>query len=253
MGQFLDDWFATDAPFAECPDLVCLAEVDGGRSLVAAAFREAVIDHLVGVELVERLIGKPTALAAQAARLPKSPRQMSADFGEILATEFVDQCTDYRVPVRRLRFKADRELPMPGDDIVALAVDGSPRLLKGEAKSRVAMNASTVEGADKALNRDDGRPKPETLAFLSGRLRDGDMDDLAEVVEGFLDGQLDEQIEHLLFAVSANDSRDLLKPYAASARANIRRRVAGVVIADHSDFIRGTFDALRGELVARGA
>jgi hypothetical protein len=118
---------------------------------------------------------------------------MSGDVGEILASCWVDECTPFHVPVRRLRYKADREFPMQGDDLVALSADGVPRLLKGEAKSRAALDRSTVEKADKALNDRDGRPKAETLGFLSMVLRERGADDWAERIEAFLDDCDDRQ------------------------------------------------------------
>jgi hypothetical protein len=134
---------------------------------------------------------------------------------------------------------------MLGDDIVALCDAQPPRILKGEAKSKRALNETTVQQADKALNARDGRPKSETLAFLSMRLREHQHDELAECVESFLDDVDDDQIEHLLFTFSGNDGRDVLAQYAQSERPRIRRRVAGVVVTDHQEFIADVFNNVR--------
>lgn len=166
---------------------------------------------------------------------------MSGDLGEILASHWVEECTAFHVPVKRLRYKADREFPMQGDDVIALSDEEVPRLLKGEAKSRATLDRSTVDSADAALNDRDGRAKPETLGFLSIMLRARGEDEWAERVEAFLDGCEDQRLEHLLFTFCGTDRRDLLEPVAHSQRRAIRRHVASVVVQDHQAFIREAF------------
>jgi Cap4 SAVED domain len=246
MGSSLfEEWFARESPFDDLPLLVCCAEIEGAREVIDSALQTLIIDHLIGIDHLAKLIDRPAAVLAAVERVPRSPREMSGDFGEILAAAYVEECSEFRVPLRRLRYKADREYPMQGDDIVALAVDGSTRLLKGEAKSRQSLDVAAIQAADEALNARDGRPKPETLGFLSMRLRELGEDDAAQVVEAFLDDCDDRQLEHLLFTVSGNDRRDLLQQHADSERESIQRHVTGVVIADHGDFVAGVFKRVR--------
>jgi hypothetical protein len=245
--RFFDHWLQAQAPFPHCPDLRCFEEVEGGRALIETALRNALTDHLIGLELLERLV-TTGALAAALQRVPKSARERSGDFGEVLASSWIEEATTFHLPVRRLRFKADREFPMQGDDLIALSDDEVPRLLKGEAKSRAILDEATIDRASDALNARDGRPKSETLGFLSMRLRETGNDDLAERVETFLDDCDDDQLEHLLFTVSGNDRRDLLEGAAASTRVRIRRHVVGVAVNDHQALIREAFDAV-AELV----
>jgi hypothetical protein len=249
MPLFFTHWLRGDAPLGNCPDLTCYEEIVGSRPLIEAALCDAITDQLIGLELLERLVG-PGPRAAAVERIPKSAREMSGDLGEILAARWVEECTPFHVPVKRLRYKADREFPMQGDDLVALSEDEAPRLLKGEAKSRGALDRSTVESADKALNDRDGRPKPETLGFLSILLRDRGEDEWAERVEAFLDGCEDQSLEHLLFTFSGTDRRDLLEPVASSQRPAIRRHVASVVVPDHQTFIREAFNRVAEALRA---
>jgi hypothetical protein len=241
VGTFFQDWLRGEVPYPNCADLSCFEEADNGRALVEEALVDVITDHLLGLEYLSRLV-TPGALKGARERVPRSQRQRSGDFGEILASCWIDECTEFRLPLRRLRFKADREFPMHGDDLVAVADDSPPRLLKGEAKSRARLRTETVTDADKALNARDGRPKAETLGFLSVRLRERGEDALAETIEGFLDGCDDAQLEHVLFTVSGNDPKALLEPVASSARLRIRRHVVGVAIADHQAFIRGLFE-----------
>jgi hypothetical protein len=238
---FFEDWLQPEVPFEQLPDLCCFQEIDGGRVLIEAALTAAITDHLVGLELLERLVA-PSALAAATQRIPKTPRERSGDFGEILAACWVDECTEFHLPVKRLRYKADREFPMQGDDLVAVSNDERPRLLKGEAKSRATLSQATVGEADNALNAGDGRPKPATLGFLAMRLRETGQDEWAERIESFLDECDDAQLEHLLFTFSGNDPRAVLELAAASERHVIRRHVVGVTVEDHQAFVREAFE-----------
>lgn len=241
MPALYEDWMRRETPFAHCPDVGCFVEIEGGRALIETSITDVIADHLVGLELLERLL-TPGAVAAALQRIPKSQRQRSGDIGEILASSWIDECTHFHLPVRRLRHKADREFPMQGDDLVAVSDEDPPRLLKGEAKSRAALDDDTVEKASDALNARDGRPKSETLGFLSMRLRESGQDEWAERIEAFLDDCDDAQIEHLLFTFSGNDPRELFEPVAASARSVIRRHVVGVTVEDHQVFIHTAFE-----------
>jgi uncharacterized protein DUF1837 len=77
--------------------------------------------------------------------LPETKRARSGDIGEILASEYVDRRTDYRVPVRKLRFKDQREMSLRGDDVIAVReAGGQLHFLKGEVKSRKVMGQGTI-------------------------------------------------------------------------------------------------------------
>lgn len=241
MPRFFDDWLEPETPFPHCPDLTCFAEIAGGRALLEEALTAAITDHLIGLNLLERLTA-PGVVAAAVQRVPKSARERSGDFGEILASCWVDECTAFRLPIQRLRYKADREYPMQGDDLIAISDDVPPRLLKGEAKSRATLNQDTVNKASDNLDDRDGRPKPETLGFLSMRLRETGNDDLAERVEAFLDEHNDQQLQHVLFTFSGNDGRAFLQGAATSARPQIQRSVVGVRVEDHQVLIKEAFD-----------
>jgi hypothetical protein len=249
MPRFFGDWLQVQAPFPSSPDLSCCEEVDGGRELIEAALIESITDHLIGLALLERLVN-PGAVAAAVQRVPQSARERSGDFGEILASCWIEECTGFHLPIRRLRYKADREFPMQGDDLVALSADEAPRLLKGEAKSRANLDQATIDSASDALNARDGRPKAETLGFLSMRLREAESDDWAERLEAFLDDCEDAQLEHLLFTLSGNDRRNSLQAVATSERPLIRRYVVAVAVEDHQTLIREAFERVAQALDA---
>lgn len=239
-----DEWLEATNPMPGSTDFWHCSERPGGRERVADALRQTVLDHLVGAETLARIGFPETAARLVELRVPSSARQRSGDLGEILATEYIDECTQFGVPVRRLRWKGDRDLPMPGDDVIGLTPGDTPRLIKCEAKSRQDMRRPTVESASNALNRGNGRPKPETLAFLAVRLHELDQEADAGAVEAFLDEVGDDRLEHLLFSVSGNDATMSLQDHLTSDRPLIRRHVVGVVLDDHQGFIRGLFDGL---------
>jgi hypothetical protein len=244
------NWLSRSTPFTDCPDFAFCEEIEGSREATAVGLRSAIADHLIGHALLAKLAGRPLALSAAVERIPTTARERSGDFGEVLAAEYVDEFTSFRVPLKRLRYKSDREFPMQGNDIIAISKDGDARLLKGEAKSLAKLDKRTADAADDALNDRGGRPKSETLGFLSVRLRELDKDDLAERVERFLDDYDDEQIEHLLFVVSGSDGREILRTRTTS-KGQFRRYTVGVLIADHPQFIAQTFDALTAEIGGR--
>ncbi len=49
--------------------------------------------------------------------------------GEILATEFIEFQTEFRIPVRRLRYKDGREMALRGDDFLGVNEDEDERAL----------------------------------------------------------------------------------------------------------------------------
>ena len=90
--------------------------------------------------MIEKIGGYKKAAHVVKNRLPTGKAIRSGDLGEILATEYVDQETNSRVPIKRLRYKDDQQMAMRGDDVIAVR-PGPKRMtqvLKVEAKSRGA-------------------------------------------------------------------------------------------------------------------
>src|SRR5262249_11484188 len=140
-------------------------------------------------------------------KVPTDKKTRSGDLGEILASEYIEQCTRYGVPIKRLRWKDDRQTTMRGNDVLALRIeDRKCHLLKAESKSRASLQESVVGEAVDGLAKHRGRPNPSSLAFISSRLRDmntSDGDGLASVFERLQSGKLKAaSIEHLVFTFS---------------------------------------------------
>jgi hypothetical protein len=242
---FFDDWMEQRRPNPAVEGLVVLHEKARVDSAVEAAIRGAALDHLVGLDLLARIGGYPETEAFVRNKLPTDKRVMSGDLGEILASEYIDQCMGFDVPIKRLRWKDDRDTTMRGNDVLAIAHSKEAcRLLKAESKSRETLSAHVVGEAVVGLEKHSGRPNPSSLAFISARLRESGNDSLAVVFEELQSGRLKaDAIDHLVFTFSGNDPTNHLKKHVASNAAR-RRHLVGCVVAGHQDFIRRTFATL---------
>jgi hypothetical protein len=247
--RFIDDWLDCQKPNETCPNLIVLSERANTRALVIPAVCAAVKDHLIGLAVIEKIGGYRKAASVIQNRLPTRKAIRSGDLGEILATEYVEQKTDYRVPIRRLRYKDDRQMAMRGDDVIAVRVGKSKgtQVLKVEAKSRASLTTSTIKEASEALVKNSARPNPSTLAFISVRLRELDRHSEAMIIERLQQHDVrDADIEHLIFTFSGNNPANLLVPHAKTPhRPVIARHLVGVVINDHQNFIKLIFESVQ--------
>ncbi len=159
--------------------------LETARDLVAAVVPE----HYTSPQHVARVfdnLGKPAVAKLLRTKLPTGKTSRSGDVGEIIATEYVDECTEFSTPIKRLRWKDHREMPMRGDDVIGICLPqdrGRIRFLKVEAKSKAALNKQTVAGAREALDGDDGRPSSHALTFMSERLIEMGQEELADAID----------------------------------------------------------------------
>jgi hypothetical protein len=239
--QTFNDWLtARDLE----PAVTCvLEERQGARAGVFNDISESVADHLYGAELLARLGFTRSANVVREA-LPTSKKIRSGDLAEIMATEYLIHNTEFTVPVKRLRYKDDRDMSMRGDDLIAVKTDEQPaRILKGEVKSRARLSDSVLGEACEALERYDNRPKPATLSFLARRLRETMRDEEAELLESFQSNPVaHDRITHLIFVMSGNDPETLLVARAGSKPPISDRRFVGLCIPDHQTFISDIFE-----------
>lgn len=247
-----DDWCEIDE---EAPDerktLVLLTEQAGGRAAVMEELVERIRSHYDELgriaEDVERL-GFPGAAEILRERMPRTVRARSAEMGEILATEFVEFQTEFRVPVRRLRYKDGREMALRGDDYLGVRVDEDDRLryLKGEAKSGRRVTRPIIADARERLAQDDGRPTPISLIFVADRLLEGDEaeEELGrrirdEVVRRSVPAR---RIVHAIFALSGNAPEAALEADLDAADAAHSHLSASLHIEDHQAFVAQVYE-----------
>src|SRR5262245_41048900 len=114
---FFNQWMDETRPEPTAKELVVLSEKAKVDAAVEAAIGQSAMDHLVGLAILKRIGGYPEAEAFIRNKVPTYKKVMSGDLGEILASEYIDQCTEFDVPVKRLRWKDDRNTTMRGNDV----------------------------------------------------------------------------------------------------------------------------------------
>jgi hypothetical protein len=197
-----------------------LVERTNGRDAIRGELGQTVRSHY---DRLDRIADDVQALgytgAAEILRelLPRTRKARSGDLGEILASELVEERMDFNIPVRRMRYKDGREVPLRGDDFIGVGHDEqeSLRLLKGEAKSRMTLGKTTISEARDALNRNDGRCTPSSLLFVANQLLERDDDD-AELGRGIRNEVAQRalpssRIDHVLFTMSGNAPPEALR------------------------------------------
>jgi len=242
--NLFQDWLELNASAKDVP---LYTERAKARAVGLAALKTLVADHFVGEKVVLKLGGYDKALATIVNSLPTSKRTRSGDLGELLATEYVNAQTSFTVPIRKLRWKSDRQMPLHGNDVIGIEVSpsGKTRVLKGESKSAAALSSTTVKGACEGLDAHEGRPNPSTLAFMVKRLYEEDRDEEARRFEAMqADGALSARdVQHLIFALAGKDPRALLNAAPKPKKAAIKRSAAVVMISDHATFVNSVYAA----------
>jgi uncharacterized protein DUF1837 len=125
---------------------LCLVTLKDGHDAVAQKNAVEILpDHYASCEKVANILerlGKDAAAEYLRNKLPTKPSLRSGDLGEILATEYIQERTDFSAPVKRLRWRDHRELAMRGDDVIGIRPSANERpinFLKVEAKSKAAL------------------------------------------------------------------------------------------------------------------
>jgi hypothetical protein len=225
-------------------DLVVFTERNGARSVGLEALKKLLADHLIGESNIVKAGGYEKSAAIIANSLPSNKKTRSGDLGELLATEYINAETNYVVPIKKLRWKSDRQMPMHGNDVIAVDMKAKPvAVLKGECKSRAKFSKSVVEEAAESLDLHDGRPNPSTLAFITKRLYEQNRDKEARVfqdlqVEGSIAAK---NMKHLIFALSGNDPSKHLAGAPKSKHSGIKRESAAIMVSDHSEFVAAVY------------
>jgi len=189
--------------------------------------------------------GYTKSAAIIANSLPTNKRTRSGDLCELLATEHIKSETAFSIPINKLRWKSDHQMPMHGNDVVGVDATVRPiRVIKGECKSRVSFSNAVVKEAADGLDKDDGRPNPSTLAFIAKRLYEENRDDEAHVFRDLQCGAViaPRSITHVIFAMTGNDPSKHLADAPKPKQAGITRTGVGVHIGDHGAFVSAVFE-----------
>ena len=196
---------------------------------------------------IMKKFGKQAAANYLLGKLPKTRTARSGELGEVLALSFVAERTEWGNTVKKLRWKGHRDMPMLGDDVLAIRIDGSEvGLLKGEAKSRERLSKATLKDAHKVLKANDGLPSPHALAFYADMLSEDGREDLADVIDRmqYVDGIPLNCVSHMMFVVSGNDAEELLRKRLAKYKGEFDQLYVGVIVQDHGDFVESVFETV---------
>ncbi len=146
-------------------------------------------------------------------RRPKDTNTSRANFGEVIASEYLRQSEGYYIPTYRLRYNPNPESAMKGDDVLAFKLghdDGSGReMLVAEVKVRSRFESQAVEEAYKNLTTGQ-RPRPKSLPFIAQILRDqGKAKEERQILE-FLPqfGRQRPQRRYAIFLITGNQPQD---------------------------------------------
>ena len=244
------DWCNREGTKSGQKSLVKYTEKAGGREAIADVLPQTVRSHYDEVSRIAEDVassGYSKAAAILAERMPRSKTARSGEIGEILATELVEESSNYRVPVRRLRYKDGREMALRGDDFIGIRTEaGGLRYAKGEFKSRASLSKTTITEARAVLSRDAGRPTPTSILFVADRLMDlGGADETLgrSIREDVVNkAVLAERIEHILFTVSGNAPPQALADDLASASVDRPHTIVHLHIPDHQAFIKTAYE-----------
>ena len=116
---------------------ITIVEKPGGRAAIIDELAQTVRSHYDDLERIAddvEELGYEGAAAILKELLPTGVRARAGDLGEILASELTVEQLDFQVPIRRMRFKDGREVPMRGDDFIGVnyaADDGGPLAAEG--------------------------------------------------------------------------------------------------------------------------
>lgn len=225
------------------PGVSLYTEKPGARLLGLGVLKKLLSDHFVGEGTIVKAGGYSKAATIIVNSLPSNKRTRSGDLGELLATEYLNSETPFVVPIKKLKWKSDRETAMHGNDVIGVDTKAKPIcVVKGECKSRVNFSASVVDEATASLDLHDGRPNPSTLAFITKRLYEEKRDSEAKVFQDLQCGSISaKSMRHMIFALAGNNPSLLLASGKKSKHAGIKRESTAIVVNDHGAFVAAVY------------
>ncbi|PLS78875.1 MAG: hypothetical protein CYG59_16190 [Chloroflexi bacterium] len=226
-----------------------LQEEPGARDTVLAGLTRLVFDyHNDPSEYRSDLewLGFP-GVAAELDRRPRAAATRMGNFGEIVASEYVQHALGYDMPIVRLRYNPNPNQSMKGDDVLAFKfgqADGSGReVLVGEAKVRQRFATDVVEEAYEQLSSSQRRPIPTSLTFVAYVLRREGQMEKAEAVLTFLNTFLPHRKRWLLFIATSNQPRDPFACVQQSGTCPDNLLAINITVANLQTLVRTLFEA----------
>ncbi len=189
------------------------------REFVKPALVEAILDHHIHRQRIKgvlKRLGFVEAAKYFSSHLPRNDKTRKGNFGEVVASEHLRQRYGYKMPVFKLRFMDNPNVPMRGEDVVAFEIAENNKITAiciGEAKTLERYAQAKVKEAHERLVTA-YHPHPVTLSLISNILHERGDHDLA--------AQIDMIIETLalkpfprhnwLFVITGDKPRDPFSP-----------------------------------------
>jgi len=225
-----------------------IVEREGLREQVKAHLAEAVLDHHIApgaVAGVLRRRGFRKAAEILTGRLPADERTRTGNFGEVVASEHLRQRYGYEMPVFKLRYMDNPQMPMRGEDLIAFRI-GRRRtidaLCVGESKAMKNFDAREVEDAHGRLQLA-YRPHPISLLLISNILHEKG-DALADRVDVIIETLATRPVrrENWIFIFTGSRPRDPFSTIQASTVVVENLTCVDLRLDGMDDLIRELFD-----------
>lgn len=223
-------------------------EFDNLKNRLVEVLPECYVDPQSIASTLERL-GKVAAAQKLRIKIPQVKTIRSGDIGEVLTTDYIDESTEYHVPIQKLRWRDHRDMAMRGDDVIGILVNQEQQtiqFLKAEAKANKSLSRAVLQKAREELDNDEGLPAPHALQFVAERLRETGNIELSDLIDKvqLVDGIRTNQVEHLLFTFTASNPLTLQKEAFEAYEGNIKQSSVGFKVNVHQELIAGVYQGV---------
>ncbi len=179
---------------------------------------------------------------------PHSTTTRKGNYAEILMGEYLQEVTDARLPIYRLRYNPNVEQSMKGDDVLLFDLDSEPkRIIVGEAKFRGTPDKQVVVDMINGLLKAKSNIVPISLEFVAERLRGENREELAKKVEDciILAIQGKVTIDYVGLLMSNNKAHEYINNYTKSSIHNLL--MVSISVNDPEATIINAFDKVEAE------
>lgn len=216
-----------------------------GVANLAATLSSAYAESESLAKIAERF-GKEAVAKFLRNKLPTKASARSGDTGEILATAYLHEECGHIVGPSRLIQRDHQEWAMRGDDVLGAKIeaDGTVRIAKVEAKSRVTLGESTVKAAREGLARSDELPSPHSLTQFAERLLSTDDSEIGVAILAMQlsDGVRPDRVSHLMFLFTRSDPSAHVTADLTAYAGSVRQRTITLRVTGHQKFIKDAYE-----------
>ena len=168
-----------------------LKEKKGIRDHIKPALTEAILDHHFPFQRIKGKLKKLGFIGAAKYFSNSMPNDKirKGNFGEVITSEHLCQRYKYKMPVFKLRFMDNPNMPMRGEDIVAFEIAKNKKIIAiciGETKTLEIYSKSKVKQAYEQIVKAH-HSQPTSLSLICNILYERGEDDLAKQIDGILE------------------------------------------------------------------